>query len=99
MNEPLLTIRNQHTPQCGVPQHFVNDPAENRSRYIGYFENRYGEQWVFIYDRENQFGTLRGGDTGWDMVHRVEAGEARGLVLDEFERAWLRAAYFAAITP
>ena len=44
MSEPLLTIRNHHSPTCGDPP-IVNE--EDRDTYIGYFENQHGEQWVF----------------------------------------------------
>jgi hypothetical protein len=34
--------------------------------YFGYFENRYGEQFVFTFDRAAGTGTISGGDLGWD---------------------------------
>ena len=39
-----------------------------------YFENRAGEQWVFVYDRVGQTGELRGGDLDWDTVVPVRGG-------------------------
>ena len=41
MSEPLLTIRNHHSPACGNPP--IVD-HEDRDTYIGYFENQHGEQ-------------------------------------------------------
>lgn len=69
MSDPLLRIRNHHTPSCGDPPIVRGDDP---SVYIGYFENPYGEQWIFTYDRKLQRGELRGGDVGWNSVHVVE---------------------------
>ena len=44
---PILTIYNQHTAACGTPPAFSNESAD---LYIGYFANRYGEQWIFTFD-------------------------------------------------
>ena len=59
MSEPLLKIRNHHVPACGDPP-IVDDEDENC--YIGYFENPFGEQWVFTLDRRSGRAVLRGGD-------------------------------------
>jgi len=48
MSEPLLKIRNHHSASCGDPP-IVGD--ELSECYIGYFENRFGEQWIFTHDR------------------------------------------------
>lgn len=62
---------------------------------IGYFENRYGEQWIFTYDRENETAVLRGGDTGWNSGFSVVDGVAEGLILSNEEQLWLRACWAA----
>lgn len=93
MSDPLLTIRNHHTPMCGDPP-IVN--GEDSGTYIGYFENRYGEQWVFTRDRTTGEATLRGGDIGWNTVHPVVDGTVEGLILNREERAWLEACWAAA---
>ena len=50
-------------PSCGPPPRLRNtDPG----LYYGYFENRYGEQFVFTFDRATGAGTVWGGDLGWD---------------------------------
>jgi hypothetical protein len=92
MPEMLLTIPNRH-----------NDPAprwEARpgdGRYYGYFENAFGEQWVFVYDMNAERGVLSGGDLGWDGERRVQDdGQVPGLILNELERMWLRACWSAA---
>ena len=93
MSDPLLTIRNNHALACGDPP-IVNNSA---NCYVGYFENAYGEQWIFIYDRETKIATLQGGDIGWNTAQEVRDGEVPGLVLNKGEAAWLRACWNAAV--
>ena len=92
MSEPLLTIRNHHNPSCGDPP-IVNGNDPNI--YIGYFENPFGEQWVFTYDRETKRGLLRGGDAGWNTAIEVEDGKP-DVVLGPEESQWLEACWRAA---
>ena len=44
----LLQVRNHHTAEAGTPPRI--DDAE-LNHYVGYFENAYGEQAVFVFDR------------------------------------------------
>ncbi len=46
--KPLLVIHNFHNPNCGEPPSYV--VKLETTGYYGYFENHYGEQWVFVYD-------------------------------------------------
>ena len=94
MSDPLLTIRNHHAPTCGDPPIISGDRSET---YIGYYENVFGEQWVFTLDRRSSEATLRGGDTGWNNPHTVVSGKVGGLVLGRDERAWLEACWAAAV--
>src|SRR5262249_37883631 len=55
--------------------------------YYGYFENRYGEQFVFTFDRATGAGTVRGGDLGWDEPQSFTLG-----LLDEALRGTRRLA-------
>lgn len=48
MSEPLLKIRNHHALVSGDPP-IIEDSKPNQ--YIGYFENMFGEQWIFTRDR------------------------------------------------
>jgi hypothetical protein len=93
MSEPLLRIRNHHTAQCGDPP-IVNgdDPAT----YIGYFENPFGEQWVFTYNRDTKKAELRGGDAGWNKMFEVVAPTVMGLILSREEATWLGSCWRAA---
>ena len=44
--ERLLEIDNVHVTDCGPPP-----SLDATDKYVGYFENPHGEQWVFIGDR------------------------------------------------
>ena len=59
MSESLLRIRNNHSVECGDPPIVNGDDAD---LYIGYFENMFGEQWIFTYHRKSHKAELRGGD-------------------------------------
>jgi hypothetical protein len=93
MSEPLLKIRNRHTPSCGDPP-IVDGETDNC--YIGYFENVLGEQWVFKLDRTTGKAVLRGGDVGWTTEFEVVDGTIVDLILGKEERLWLQACWLAA---
>ena len=93
MSEPLLRIRNRHAPVCGEPPILNSDDPE---LYIGYFENPFGEQWLFTCDRRTGKAELRGGDVGWNTCFEVREGQVADLVLSPVEVAWLRACWYAA---
>jgi hypothetical protein len=69
---------------------------ESPDLYIGYFENRQGEQWVFTFDRATREATLRGGDVDWARAHAVHDGRVDGLILAPEEAAWLQTCWSAA---
>ena len=58
MSAPMLTIHNRHSAACGIPPALSTEAAD---LYIGYFENRYGEQWVFTFDRATGGASLAAG--------------------------------------
>lgn len=93
MSELILKIHNHHTPACGEPP-MVEGEAGNC--YIGYFENSFGEQWIFTFDRESGIATLRGGDVGWDRSFDVSDGNTGNLILGKEERLWLQACLAAS---
>jgi len=90
---PILTIYNQHTAACGTPPAFSNESADVS---IGYFANRYGEQWIFTFDRATGAPSLRGGDVDWRTAHVVRDGRVDWLILSLGEAAWLQACWSAA---
>jgi|GEM_PF-6004369 len=59
----VFAAHNNHTPQCGLPPRVRN--IDNLELYYGYFENRFGEQFVFVFDRATKTGTISGGDLDW----------------------------------
>ncbi len=93
MSTPFFVMRNNHMIGCGEPPAFTNEAP---GRYHGYFENSYGEQWVFVYHRAGKKGELRGGDAGWEQVFEVIDGQARGVILGQDEIRWLQACWVAA---
>ena len=76
----VFAAHNNHSPQCGLPPRVRN--IDNPGLYYGYFENRFGEQFVFVFDRATKTGTVAGGDVGW--------GEPKAFTLGLLEEALLR---------
>lgn len=93
MSDPLLTIRNHHVVECGDAP-IITGSIDNQ--YTGYFENPFGEQWIFTFDRKSGKGVLRGGDVGWDSKFEVVGGRVVGLIVGKEEGAWLHACWSAA---
>ena len=88
----MFVVSNRHGAQAGRPPAIDGDEP---GAYHGYFENRYGEQFVFVCRRDKGEGTLWGGDIGWEP-HPVVDGKVESLVLSSEERAWLQACWDAA---
>jgi hypothetical protein len=59
----VFAAHNTHDERCGRPPHVRN--TDDRGLYYGYFENRYGEQFVFTFDGATGTGTISGGDFEW----------------------------------
>jgi hypothetical protein len=59
----VFAAYNTHHERCGAPPRLRN--TDNTGLYYGYFENHYGEQFVFTFDRATGTGTVSGGDLGW----------------------------------
>ena len=90
---PLFQVRNHHSATCGTSPH-IDDLRPNQ--YLGYFENQYGEQAVFVYDRDSNQALVYLGDAGWEIQHAVVNGTAPDLILSQPELLWLRACWQAA---
>jgi hypothetical protein len=60
----VFAAHNNHDPRCGRPPRVRN--TDNPGLYHGYFENRYGEQFAFTFDRATRTGMVSGGDLGRD---------------------------------
>ena len=59
----VFAASNTHHERCGAPPRLRN--TDNPGLYYSYFENRYGEQFVFTFDRATGTGTVSVGDLGW----------------------------------
>ena len=93
-NQPLFQVTNHHGEACGVPPQI--DEQTFSGVYRGYFENQNGEQAVFLYDYEQERGTLSMGDAGWEHPHDVVDGKVPGLMLNHPEQLWLSACWEAS---
>lgn len=71
--ETVFRMGNRHGPGCGRPPHIDIDGSDGGC-YYGYFENAYGEQAIFVYDRRTRIGTLWMGDNGWENPAPVVRG-------------------------
>jgi hypothetical protein len=76
----VFTAHNTHHERCGAPPRLRN--TDNPELYYGYFENRYGEQFVFTFDRATGAGMVSGGDLGWSEPKTFTLG-----LLDEALRS------------
>jgi hypothetical protein len=79
----VFAADNTHHEQCGAPPRLCN--SDNPGRYHGYFENRYGEQFVFTFDRGTGTGMVSGGDLDWGNPNAFTLGlvdEALGSTRD-----------------
>jgi hypothetical protein len=76
----VFAAYNTHDERCGLPPRLCN--TDNPGLYYGYFENRYGEQFVFTFDRTTGTGMVSGGDLGWDDPKAFTLG-----LLDEVLRS------------
>ncbi len=85
--KPLFSVSNHHTDKCGKPPSVDGDEPNT---YHGYFENRYGEQSIFVHKRATGEAVVFCGDAGW-TAYRVVNGQVEGLVLAPEERIWLQA--------
>ncbi len=89
--QPLFVVNNHHVASCGEPPSINGSQA---GKYVGYFANEYGEQWIFTYDRETKRATLRGGDNGWENEIEVRPKDTR-VNLGRGEQLWLAACWCA----
>ncbi len=88
---PLFTISNQHGPDAGQSP-VLNGDAPHL--YHSYFENRYGEQSIFVYNRDTRQAVLWCGDAGWQS-YPVVNGRVEELRFNDEELTWLRACWQA----
>lgn len=83
---PIFSVSNHHVPDCGTPP-LIN--GDDTGRYHGYYENEFGEQFLFVYDRVTREAWLYGGDISWETPRKVDRGRVLSLVLSTKENTWL----------
>lgn len=88
MADTLLTIVSNHRSPPEMP-------GNSDNLYVGYFENCYGEQWIFTYDRTTKEAVVTTGDVDW-KPYPVGKGGTALLVMQVEESIWLRACWHAA---
>ena len=67
-------------------------------RYLGYFENKFGEQLVFVHDDGEPDATVFLGDVDWEPRRVTDAGglpDVGDLILNDEERAFVKACWIA----
>lgn len=92
----ILSISNNHTN--AFPYKTLLVPSD-KARYVGYYQNDHGEQWVFIYGKEYGGGLLIGGDLGWDTVVPLGNGAVpinQQVSLSQGEQLWLYSCWMAS---
>ena len=87
----LLRVRNHHATAAPAIE-------ERPGRYLGYFENKFGEQLVFVHEDGEVDAAVFHGDVGWEPRRVRDASglpEIGDLVLNEEEHAFLIACWIA----
>ena len=82
---PLLEIDNRHTTGCGAPPE-----VDAAGKYVSYFENPLGEQWVLVGDLLSGKAVIYAGDCGWQRPIEVSVEQPfPRATLQETEKMWL----------
>ena len=71
---------------------------ERPGRYVGYFENKFGEQLVFVHDDGERDATVLLGDVDWEPRRVSDVGgrpDVGDLILNDEERAFVDACWIA----
>ena len=92
-HEPLLTLYNRHAAAAVEPPHLTN---HDRTRYLAYFENEHGDQWLFVDDPASGTAVLRCGDADW-TAHTIRGPQDLPRSMTDAERAWATACWQAAV--
>jgi hypothetical protein len=87
----LMRLTNHHASVAAVIE-------ERPGRYLGYFENKFGEQLVFVHDDGESDAVVLLGDFGWEPCRVSDVGglpDAGDLILNDEERAFVNACWIA----
>ena len=85
--KPLFRVSNHHSKEVGPPPCVDGDEPNT---YHGYFENRFGEQSIFVYKGDSGEALVYCGDADW-TAYPVVNGQVEGLLLSKDEQIWLKA--------
>jgi hypothetical protein len=86
----LLRVSNRHAAALAIEQ--------RPGRYLAYFENKFGEQLVFVHEDCELDAVVFCGDVDWEPRRVSDAGglpDVGDLVLNDEERAFLTACWIA----
>ena len=89
--QELMRLSNHHVSLAPVIE-------ERPGRYLGYFENKFGEQLVFVHDDGESDAVVLLGDLGWEPLRVSDVGglpDAGGVILNDEERAFVNACWIA----
>jgi hypothetical protein len=89
--DELMRVTNHHASAAPAVE-------ERPGRYLGYFENKFGEQLVFVHNDGEPDATVFLGDVDWEPRRVSDAGgvpDAGDLILNEEERAFVSACWIA----
>ncbi len=96
IGESLSSAPDAGPAESTLPPQFRPD----HNLYYGCFENRYGQELIFIFDYTADRGYLRGGNMGWEQVFVLPGDGSlppdKLPPLGEPEHLWLTACIRAA---
>ena len=84
-DQELMRLSNHHASLAPVIE-------ERPGRYLGYFENKFGEQLVFVHDDGESDAVVLLGDLGWEPCRVSDTGglpDAGDVILNDEERAFV----------
>ncbi len=85
MFDPLLKISNHHA--LAFAPLIIEDTKPDQ--YIGYFENIFGEQWIFTRNLQRVWQNCAAGNFGCNREIDVTDGACGELTLNATEAEWL----------
>lgn len=66
-DDDVFAADNKYRPEHGEPP----DVSREEYYFTSYFENKHGDQLVFIYDEDEERAYVYNGRSGWDSVTEV----------------------------
>ena len=88
-DQELMRLSNHHASLAPVIE-------ERPGRYLGYFENKFGEQLVFVHDDGESDAVVLLADLGWEPCRVSDTSglpDAGDVILNDEERAFVNACW------